>query len=149
MAIFSKDAATSTDEARSGSNGGEGTLSIIAGGMRVIGDIETEGVVKIEGRVEGSVRAGRQVLVGRQGEVKGDITTREAVIGGKVQGTVSATERLEVQATSTIIGDINTKSIAIAEGGRVNGAVRIADVSEATQRHGDHTGKEKPVAVVR
>jgi cytoskeletal protein CcmA (bactofilin family) len=149
MAIFTKDGTPSTGETKTGSNGGEGTLSIIAGGMRVIGDIETEGVIKIEGRVEGSVRAGRQVLVGRQGEVKGDITTREAVIGGKVQGTVSATERLEVQATSTIIGDINTKSIAVAEGGRINGTVRIADVSETAQRHADHVGKEKSVAVVR
>jgi cytoskeletal protein CcmA (bactofilin family) len=149
MAIFTKDGSTATGEVRTGSNGGEGTLSIIAGGMRVIGDIETEGVIKIEGRVEGSVRAGRQVLVGRQGEVNGDITTREAVIGGKVQGTVSAAERLEVQATSTIIGDINTKSIAVAEGGRINGTVRIADVSEMTQRHTEHAGKDKPVAVVR
>jgi cytoskeletal protein CcmA (bactofilin family) len=67
-----------------------------------------------------------------------------------VQGTVSATERLEVQATSTIVGDINTKSIAVAEGGRINGTVRIADVSEATQRQADHPTKEKqPVAVVR
>jgi cytoskeletal protein CcmA (bactofilin family) len=82
--------------------------------------------------------------------VKGDITTREAVIGGKVQGTVSATERLEVQATSTIVGDINTKSIAVAEGGRINGTVRIADVSEGTHRQSDHTAKDKqPVAVVR
>jgi cytoskeletal protein CcmA (bactofilin family) len=72
------------------------------------------------------------------------------VIGGKVQGTVSATERLEVQATSTIVGDINTKSIAVAEGGRINGTVRIADVSEATHRQSDHSGKDKqPVAVVR
>jgi cytoskeletal protein CcmA (bactofilin family) len=148
MAIF-KDTPTPAGDGKTGGNGGgEGTLSIIAGGMRVIGDIETEGVIKIEGRVEGSVRAGRQVLIGRQGEVKGDVTTREAVIGGKVQGTVSATERLEVQATSTIVGDINTKSIAVAEGGRINGTVRIADVSEATQRH-EHAGKEKPVAVVR
>jgi cytoskeletal protein CcmA (bactofilin family) len=149
MAIFTKDTPTATGEPRTGGNGGEGTLSIIAGGMRVIGDIETEGVIKIEGRVEGSIRAGRQVLIGRQGEVKGDITTREAVIGGKVQGTVSATERLEVQATSTIVGDINTKSIAVAEGGRINGTVRIADVSEAAHRQAEHTSKEKPVAVVR
>ena len=148
MAIF-KDAPTTAGEAKNGGNG-EGTLSIIAGGMRVIGDIETEGVIKIEGRVEGSIRAGRQVLIGRQGEVKGDITTREAVIGGKVQGTVSASERLEVQATSTIVGDINTKSIAVAEGGRINGTVRIADVSEVGQRGSDHSGKEKQqVAVVR
>ncbi|MGQ0712634.1 MAG: bactofilin family protein [Gemmatimonadaceae bacterium] len=150
MAIFTKDTPTSTGEMKSGGNGSEVTLSIIAAGMRVVGDIETEGVIKIEGRIEGSVRAGRQVLIGRQGEVKGDITTREAVIGGKVQGTVSATERLEVQATSTIVGDINTKSIAVAEGGRINGTVRIADMSDMAHRQPDQMSKDKqPVAVVR
>src|ERR671914_542057 len=148
MAIF-KDTPTPVGEGKAGGNG-EGTISIIAGGMRVTGDIDTEGVVKIEGRVEGSIRAGRQVLIGRQGEVKGDISTREAVIGGKVQGTVSATERLEIQATSTVVGDINTKSIAVAEGGRINGTVRIADVSDATHRQSDHGAKDKQqVAVVR
>lgn len=149
MAIFTKDT-PEAGEAKNGAGNGEVTLSIIAGGMRVVGDIETEGVIKIEGRVEGSIRAGRQVLIGRQGEVKGDISTREAVIGGKVQGTVSASERLEVQATSTIVGDINTKSIAVAEGGRINGTVRIADISETGHRQSEHTGKDKqPVAVVR
>lgn len=148
MAIF-KDSPTSTGEVKNG-GAGEVTMSVIASGMRVVGDIETEGVIKIEGRVEGSVRAGRQVLIGRQGEVKGDISTREAVIGGKVQGTVSATERLEIQATSTVVGDINTKSIAVAEGGRINGTVRIADVSDATYRQPDHGAKDKQqVAVVR
>src|SRR5439155_16370264 len=34
-------------------------LSIIGAGMRVVGDITAEGVVKIEGTVVGTVRAGR------------------------------------------------------------------------------------------
>lgn len=127
MAIFAKDTNGSNDVKSAPS--GEGSISIIAGGMKITGDIESDGVVKIEGRVEGSIRAGRQVLVGRQGEVVGDITTREAVIGGKVQGTINASERLEVQGTSTVIGDITTKAIAVVEGGKINGSVRIADVA--------------------
>ncbi len=41
----------------------EAGLSIIGTGMRVVGDITADGVVKIEGTVVGTVRAGRQVLV--------------------------------------------------------------------------------------
>jgi cytoskeletal protein CcmA (bactofilin family) len=62
--------------------------------------------------------------------VLGDISTREAVIGGKVEGTITATERLEVQSTSLIIGDINTRAIAVIEGGKINGSVRISDAKE-------------------
>lgn len=146
MAIFTKEQQATAD-AKSNPNGGEGSLSMIAAGMKVTGDIETDGVVKIEGKVEGSVRAGRQVLVGRQGEVQGDITTREAVIGGKVQGTIVASERVEVQGTSTVIGDINTKAIAVVEGGKINGSVRISDTTAAQGRPGEQY--QQKVAVVR
>jgi len=132
MAIFNKDART-TDEPRGPSLGGTSSLSIIAAGTSIDGDIETEGVIRVEGRVEGSINAGRQVLIGRQGEVRGDITTREAVVGGKVEGTISATERLEVQSTSVITGDINTRAIAVVEGGRINGTVRITDAKERVE----------------
>lgn len=129
MPIFSKDA-PGYEEPKSAPANSANALSIIAPGTRIHGDIEADGVIRVEGRVEGAVRAARQVLVGRQGEVQGDIHTREAVIGGKVQGTIVATERLEVQSTSLIIGDINTKSIAVVEGGKINGTVRIADARD-------------------
>jgi len=71
-------------------------LSIIGAGMRVVGDISADGVVKIEGTVVGTVRAGRQVLVGKGGEVEGDVISREAIIGGEVRGSVRADERESV-----------------------------------------------------
>ena len=131
MAIFSNKTANGSDDPKTPPAAGGNALSIIAYGTRIDGDIETDGVLKIEGRVEGCIRAARQVLIGRQGEVVGDITTREAVIGGRVQGTIIATERLEVQSTSMIVGDINTRAIAVVEGGKINGTVRISDAKEA------------------
>lgn len=109
-------------------------LSIIAGTMRVVGDIESEGVVKIEGRVQGSVRVGRQVLVAKGGLVEGEIQAREAIIGGEVRGNVTATERIEVQPQSVVHGDITTKLLLVQEGGEVNGVVRMgaAAPTEAT-----------------
>lgn len=130
MAIFSGKDSNEPGEPRSGSPANGNALSIIASGTKIDGDLETDGVIRIEGRVEGSIRAARQVLVGRQGSVLGDISTREAVIGGKVEGTITATERLEVQSTSLIIGDINTRAIAVIEGGKINGNVRISDAKE-------------------
>jgi len=145
MAIFSKEQ-SSGDSSRSAPLSAATSLSIIAAGTRIDGDIDTDGVIRIEGRVEGAVRAGRQVLIGRQGEVRGDITTREAVIGGAVYGAVNASERLEVQGTSTIVGNITTKAIAVVEGGKINGSVRIADAREAS---GNPPGSTPTVAVVR
>ena len=107
----------------------EATPSIVAPGMKVIGDLESSGVVKIDGIVEGSIRGARQVLLGRSGTVQGDIHADEAVLAGKVIGTVVAAERVEVQSTSRIDGDIHTKSIVVLEGGIINGNVRMDDAA--------------------
>ena len=107
--------------------GAETAMSVIAQGMRIVGDIECAGVLKIEGVVEGTIRGPRQLLLGRQGEVKGDVHAREVILGGRVQGTVIADERIEIQGTALVTGDVHTKSIAVLEGGRINGAVRMDD----------------------
>ena len=100
-------------------------LSIIAPDLVIKGDLETSGVVKIEGRILGSVHAGHQVLVAQGAEIEGDINTREAVIGGTVKGGIHAAERIEVQSTAVVDGDIATRNLLIQEGGRVNGVVTM------------------------
>lgn len=102
-------------------------LSVIAAGMKIVGDIESTGVVKIEGVVEGAIRGARQLLLGRQGTVHGDIRAHEVVIGGTVVGTIVADERVEIQGTSSVEGDIHTKSIVVLEGGVINGTVRMGE----------------------
>ena len=151
MAIFTKENHPQGTDLKQSGPTGEGALSIIAAGMTVSGDIDSNGVVKIEGRVEGTVRAARQVLVGRQGSVKGDIETREAIIGGRVDGAVKAIERVEVQGTAYVAGDVHTKSIVVLEGGRLNGSVRMEEGAASSGKSGDSKGADKapPVAMVR
>ena len=144
MAIFSSKEPKGLDDSKGAPPSGGNSLSIIAAGTKIDGNVETDGVIKIEGRVEGSIRAARQVLIGRQGEVQGDIHTREAVIGGKVQGTIVATERLEVQGTSVIVGDIDTRAIAVVEGGKINGTVRISDAREVPAEVADEADEGLP-----
>jgi cytoskeletal protein CcmA (bactofilin family) len=102
-------------------------LSIIAVGLTIRGDLESSGTVKVEGTVEGGVLAKQQVLVARGGIVRGDVLAREAVVGGEVHGSISAEERVEVQAGAAVHGDITTQRIAVAEGARLNGLIRMGE----------------------
>ena len=136
MAIFNNKPA-STDRplpTRLDSNSGDAGMSVVGGGMRIIGDVESNGVIKIEGFIEGSVRGSRQVLLGRTGIVHGDIYSADAVLGGRVVGTVIASERVEIQGTSQIEGDIHTKSIVVHEGAMINGTVRMGEAGLAGVR---------------
>ena len=127
MAMFTEKGAASGD--------GVTGLSIIGAGMRVVGDISAEGVVKIEGTVVGTVQAAKQVLVAKGGEVEGDVVSREAIIGGEVRGGIYAEERVELQATSVIHGDVSTKRLFVQEGGEINGVLRMGeDAGQPPQR---------------
>lgn len=113
--------------------GGEASMSIIGPGMNIVGDLVTDGTVRVEGRIEGTVRAGKAVIVGKGGEVVGDVLTQDAVIGGTVRGTVVAESRLELQATSDIEGQIRARSahLMLEEGARFNGQIQMLDGTEA------------------
>jgi cytoskeletal protein CcmA (bactofilin family) len=142
VAIFGKDGAL-REESRVGA-GGEAMLSIIASGMTIIGDIESAGTIKIDGRVDGSVTGARQVLLGRGGSITGNVVADEVVIGGSVRGALTVRERLELQGTATVTGDIETRSIIVIEGARIDGAVRMTDLI-ASQRPSSQT---EPLRIV-
>ncbi|NJD20503.1 MAG: polymer-forming cytoskeletal protein [Gemmatimonadetes bacterium] len=108
----------------------ESVISIIGPGMKVVGDCETDGTIRIEGIVQGSVKAGKAVVVGKDGEVKGDIMTQDAVISGAVLGTVSAESRLELQATARIDGEIRARRMQLEEGAILNGTVQMVQAGK-------------------
>ena len=103
----------------------ETAISLVAPGMSIVGDCETDGTVRVEGRVEGTIRAGKSVVVGRSGEVVGDIVTQDAVISGRVSGNVTAESRLELQSTCDIQGEIRSRRVQLDEGARFNGQMHM------------------------
>ncbi len=120
----------------------EGAISIIGQGMKIVGDVSTDGTVRIEGRVEGTLRAGKGVVLGKEGVILGDIVTQDAVIAGRVEGRVIAEGRLELQATCTISGEIRARAqhLQLEEGARFNGQIQMADDAESASHGADqHT----------
>jgi cytoskeletal protein CcmA (bactofilin family) len=126
----------------------ESVVSIIGPGMRVVGNCETEGTLRIEGFVDGTVRAGKAIVVGKDGEISGDIITQDAIIGGTVRGTIVAESRLELQATCVIEGEIRARRIKLDEGGQIRGTVQVGEVKTPAQTFPVRRENSEP-AVVR
>lgn len=80
----------------------------------------------IGGSVTGAVRAGR-VEVRRGGSVQGGVVADEAVIHGRVAGGVQARTRLALEESAEVEGDVLARRLALKEGGRVNGNIRMGD----------------------
>lgn len=108
---------------------GETSLSIVSAGTSVFGDLECEGILKVEGRITGSVRRARQLMLSKEGAINGDVTAHEVVVGGVIDGNVTASGRVELQTTAVVNGEITTKSIIVMEGARINGAVKMTEIA--------------------
>ena len=106
---------------------GEAAISLIAPGTKIVGDCETDGTIRVEGQVEGTLKAGKSIVVGRSGEVVGDIITQDCVVSGRVSGNVTAESRLELQSTCDIQGEIRSRRVQLDEGARFNGQVHMED----------------------
>ncbi len=126
-------------------------VSIIGPGMKVVGDCTSDGTIRIEGQVEGSVKAAKSVVIGKDGAVVGDVITQDAIVAGRVNGSVKAESRVELQTTCRVEGDIRSRRIKLDEGGQVDGKLHMGgrggDKVETTAKHGEKPARTAPEAV--
>lgn len=109
-------------------------VSIVGPGMKIIGDCETEGTLRVEGRVEGTIRSTKAVVIGEDGEVVGDIHTQDAVVAGRVEGSIQAESRIELKESARIEGDVRCRRVKLEEGGFVDGRIEMGRSSAEKER---------------
>jgi cytoskeletal protein CcmA (bactofilin family) len=102
-----------------------GTPSVIGADLSITGNLETTGEVRIEGEIQGDIRAGR-IVVGEQAVVTGALVAEDIVIGGNVHGSIRGNS-VTFQAASHIEADVYHRSLAIEQGAYFEGKSRRAD----------------------
>jgi cytoskeletal protein CcmA (bactofilin family) len=111
-------------------------FSVFDSHISVSGDLETDGALRIDGRLEGTIHRADLIVVGQGATVVGDITAREVIVGGAVTGNIFAAQRTELQSTGIVAGDIRSAAILIHEGGVVQGRLYIHPISGAGEGSG-------------
>jgi cytoskeletal protein CcmA (bactofilin family) len=109
-------------------------VTILARGTRISGDLQSEGVLQIEGRVEGTVRSSTRVFITSSGEIEGDIHATEIVVAGTIRGNLHGGERVELQAGGAVHGDVTAPKVAVLEGAMFNGLLQMESVKAAAIR---------------
>jgi len=117
--------------------------TLIGDGTRVIGDIDFEGGLHLDGQIEGNVVARQGVdatlSVSPNGVVEGSVQAPQVVLNGTVKGDVVATERVELGPTARVVGNVVYQLIEMAIGAEVNGEL-IHQTADQFGRAGSSTG---------
>jgi len=109
----------------------KGTIpSIISEGSEFKGNIKTSGEIQIDGVLNGNVRA-KQIVVGVNGNVRGNVTANFLRICGKIEGEIRA-ETVEIVSSASVKGNVFKKTISIESGSKVTG--NINELESATAK---------------
>lgn len=107
--------------------------TIIGKGSKIDGKIYITGSLRVEGRIEGEVKAGGDIFVGEEGLIVASVQARNIVIAGEVQGNVDALEKLEIVPTGKLFGDIVISKLVIEDGATFKGKSEARKGSEKTK----------------
>jgi cytoskeletal protein CcmA (bactofilin family) len=98
---------------------------IIGEGSIFDGRFQISGTIHIEGKFQGTVLSSGEVVVGRSGQAKTDVSTTRVVVAGTLIGNITATEEVYVMQTGKILGNITTPKLTLEPGVVTSGNVTI------------------------
>ncbi|MFT5835243.1 MAG: cytoskeletal protein CcmA (bactofilin family) [Sulfurimonas sp.] len=84
----------------------------------------------VDGEFEGVIHSKKEVNIGKNGHIKGDVTTQRLVVQGYIEGTVNA-QRVEIKAAGRVNGTIESGELIIEAKGIFEGNSVVKDVSPA------------------
>ncbi len=96
-------------------------INIINAGTSIIGDLNSEGDLRIDGIVKGSIIVKTKLVLGPSSKVDGNVKAANCDVQGTVNGNIFIEDLLTVKATAKIIGDIKSQKLVIESGAEFNG----------------------------
>lgn len=103
-----------------------GPETIIGSSVNVEGELKSDGDIRIEGNVNGSVKTKHNLTVGENAVIEASVNAQSAVISGTVNGNVTVADRLELSESARVSGDLASKVLSIAPGAIFAGTSKMA-----------------------
>jgi cytoskeletal protein CcmA (bactofilin family) len=102
------------------------SVNIIGAGTVIEGDIKSEGDIRIDGTLNGSLITKGKLVLGTTGMVDGEVSCQNGDISGTITGKIKVAELLSLKSTSKLSGDITTNKLSIEPGANFSGSCAMA-----------------------
>ncbi|GCD09803.1 polymer-forming cytoskeletal protein [Clostridium tagluense] len=87
----------------------------------IIGSLNVNGLIKIDGSIDGDIFCADDVILGESGHIKGNTVCDNASINGMINGNICCKSTLSIESCGKVKGDISVKKLMISEGGILDG----------------------------
>ena len=108
---------------------GNGVPSIISADMSVTGNLSGDGVMQIDGTVEGDIRCA-ELTLGKSAQVRGEIECDTVHVHGTITGEIRA-RSVTLSATARVTGDIQHEELSIEAGAYMEAQLLRRDATQS------------------
>ncbi len=98
-------------------------------GSHFTGDLKFEDGFRIDGKFEGKITAGSDLVIGENADVEADIKVERLTVTGALKGNAVATDRSELHPKARVLADLTTPNLAIQEGAFFQGSCKMGQES--------------------
>ena len=114
--------------------------TIITAGSSIKGEMNLTCNLYVDGDFEGVIHSKKEVNIGKNGHINGDVHTKRLVVQGFVEGTLHA-ERVEIKAAGRVKGTIEAAELVIEAKGIFEGNSIVKGVSPKPEPLAAHIEK--------
>lgn len=114
-------------------------INLIGSGTVIKGDIKSNGDIRIDGILNGSVHSKGKLVVGPTGNIEGEIVCQNADLSGVIKAQVTVSELLSIKATAKLTGDVVTNKLAIEPGAVFSGSCSMSNALPKEPKFGEKT----------
>ncbi len=100
-------------------------------GSHFQGELSFEETFRIDGKFEGKIRSGSELILGDSAEVSAEIDVGRLSVNGTLHGAVRASERIELMPKARVFADLSTPLLKIEEGARFQGSCQMGEGSSS------------------
>jgi cytoskeletal protein CcmA (bactofilin family) len=115
------------------------TINLISFGTEIIGDIKSNGDIRIDGSLTGNLSIKGKVVIGPSGKISGEVFCKNSEVSGFIEGKITVEQLLSLKASSKILGDISTSKLSIEPGAKFSGNCKMSD----NEKFGEPAPREK------
>lgn len=101
--------------------------TIIGKGSVVEGNVKVQNSMRVDGRIKGQVMASDSIVVGKEGEIEGELRVKNIIIGGRVKGKIFASGKVVLEARSVFQGELKTSKLVIDDGATFDGTCSMTE----------------------
>ena len=103
------------------------TTSFIAEGTELEGELQVEGGLRIDGRLQGAIRSGSVVTLGDNAHVQARIEARAVISSGRIEGDIVSAEQVQLSLPGWVKGAIRTRELVLEKGVFFDGSCKIVE----------------------